>query len=268
MGAVATSDIWYDETPNQGVSPIMSKPIDLTFDDISQWLRYVPETGQIFWRKSPSRRIKAGSEAGSVKRTKPRANGIAIQYRYIRVTFIETPAGRIAWLLHHGEWPEHNVLFKDGNTLNLRAENLMPGKFPSIKVDTNGRRSHKMSKAAQRHYGLRRYYGLTGEQYGAMVAAQEGVCAICKKPETAVANGNIKPLSVDHNHETGAIRSLLCSSCNHMLGHARESRDTLIAAIRYLDRHAGSTTAPVMALVVGGKDFRAHTQSDNGEGQE
>lgn len=62
-----------------------------------------------------------------------------------------------------------------------------------------------------RKHWLRKAYGLTPEQYDDMLRAQGGVCAICKKPP----KGN--RLHVDHCHETGRIRGLLCVSCNSKL---------------------------------------------------
>lgn len=76
---------------------------------------------------------------------------------------------------------------------------------------------------------IRQRYGLTGEQYQAMVEAQGGQCAICgEQPER---------LRVDHDHATGAIRELLCNHCNVALAQARDNRDLLRAMIAYLERH-------------------------------
>lgn len=66
--------------------------------------------------------------------------------------------------------------------------------------------------------GLRRRYGLTIAQYDEMLAAQGGVCAICRQPETYARLGKIQRLAIDHDHETGMIRGLLCNRCNRRLG--------------------------------------------------
>lgn len=81
---------------------------------------------------------------------------------------------------------------------------------------------------------LRINYNLTIEQDGAMLEKQSGVCAICSKPETKTVNGNIVPLAVDHDHNTGVVRGLLCDSCNVGLGRFKDDPALLKAAIAYL----------------------------------
>lgn len=70
-----------------------------------------------------------------------------------------------------------------------------------------------------------------------MLRAQNYVCAICKKKETKMINGKVCSLCVDHNHVTGAIRELLCSSCNIMIGKAMDDICILSNAIDYLIKH-------------------------------
>jgi hypothetical protein len=71
----------------------------------------------------------------------------------------------------------------------------------------------------------RKNYGITKGQFDALFAAQHGVCAICKERE---AN------SVDHSHEHGRIRALLCRACNAGLGFFRDDPELLRAAAAYL----------------------------------
>jgi hypothetical protein len=78
-------------------------------------------------------------------------------------------------------------------------------------------------------------YGLTHEQYEGMHEAQGGVCKICKKPETCKGNnGEIKMLAIDHSHETGEVRGLLCNNCNRAIGLLGDDVDTLLNAVEYL----------------------------------
>lgn len=69
-----------------------------------------------------------------------------------------------------------------------------------------------------------------------MLAAQDGVCAICRNGEASKSNRGHRRrrLTVDHDHETGQVRGLLCSGCNLALGGFRDSPDLLLAAASYL----------------------------------
>ena len=86
---------------------------------------------------------------------------------------------------------------------------------------------------------LRRTYGMTLAEYDAMLLAQQGRCGIC---QTGDPGGRHASFCVDHHHETGAVRELLCTNCNTALGLFREDRLTLLRAIRYLGRHATGMT--------------------------
>lgn len=86
---------------------------------------------------------------------------------------------------------------------------------------------------------IRKYrYGVSEEDYSRMFQEQDGLCAICKRPERRVRNGKIQSLSIDHNHETGKVRQLLCDDCNTALGRVEENLDILKAMIEYLGRHS------------------------------
>jgi hypothetical protein len=78
-------------------------------------------------------------------------------------------------------------------------------------------------------------YGLAPGQYAELLDEQGGVCAICEQPETRQRAGIITALSVDHDHDTGTVRGLLCFRCNVQL-EAIERADWLDAALRYLGR--------------------------------
>lgn len=84
---------------------------------------------------------------------------------------------------------------------------------------------------------LRNNHGLTLDDYNAMLKNQRGVCAICGRPERIKHKEKIRDLAVDHNHQTGKIRQLLCGNCNYMLGHADENITILQNAITYLLKH-------------------------------
>ena len=88
--------------------------------------------------------------------------------------------------------------------------------------------------ANRRKSRLKRVYGLEYGEYERMYTAQGGVCAICHQPETAMQNGVLRLLSVDHCHDTGKVRGLLCHHCNAGLGHFRDNADIMQAAMDYL----------------------------------
>lgn len=80
-----------------------------------------------------------------------------------------------------------------------------------------------------RGYGLRLRYGIGTDEYGALFAAQGGLCAICR---AECPTG--RKLAVDHNHKTGEVRGLLCANCNQGIGKFKENRELLLSAINYL----------------------------------
>lgn len=96
-------------------------------------------------------------------------------------------------------------------------------------------------QANQKKQSWKRHYGLTADDYQALFDRQSGVCAICGKAETKIVRGCLAKLSVDHDHETGQIRGLLCSKCNTGLGHFDDRRDLLERALAYLELHATET---------------------------
>lgn len=100
---------------------------------------------------------------------------------------------------------------------------------------------HKKARLANPEYyadqDLRRKYGVSLEWYNETLANQNGVCAICKQPETAVIKGRVIAMPVDHCHKTGKARGLLCTKCNRGLGLFRDSKAFLMSAIEYLTPH-------------------------------
>ncbi len=77
---------------------------------------------------------------------------------------------------------------------------------------------------------LKKLYGLTIEDFDDMLVEQKGACRVCAGP--SLGRG---VYHVDHDHETGRIRGLLCHKCNVALGMVRDSTDHLKALITYLE---------------------------------
>lgn len=119
--------------------------------------------------------------------------------------------------------------------------------FPTTTATSSGVHSYckpchnvrgKASKdkvGGSRTYHLKRRYGTTAEEADAMLAAQGGLYAVCRTAPAA---------HVDHDHDTGRVRQLLCSGCNGGLGQFRDDPGVLRAAAGYVERHRA---APVRA---------------------
>lgn len=135
----------------------------------------------------------------------------------------------------------------DGYTYNCkvcrRADNKAWRDNNKEKVKEINARGHEKRKAyyqsgvgieSSRRAHLKRRFNMTLEEYNVMSEAQEHKCYICGKPEM---NNKNKVLCVDHNHETGAIRGLLCGLCNTGLGNFLDKKERLIKAIKYLENY-------------------------------
>ena len=82
-----------------------------------------------------------------------------------------------------------------------------------------------------------RTYGVSHDEYMEMLEEQDYVCAICNKPEELLnPSGETRPLCIDHCHDTGKVRGLLCNRCNILLSRAQDSVEILANAINYLRR--------------------------------
>lgn len=88
-------------------------------------------------------------------------------------------------------------------------------------------------------------YGVTAEEFAAILEHQGGVCAICQ-----IARGVTKRLSLDHSHATGQPRGAICGSCNALLGRGRDDPEFFRRAADYLEdppaKHViGERVAPI-----------------------
>lgn len=85
----------------------------------------------------------------------------------------------------------------------------------------------------RRRSSMNQYNGMTPERYDSMLESQGFVCAVCHK-ETCARDG--RGFAVDHCHETGVVRGLLCTNCNVGLAQFEDDIDRLDAARAYLAR--------------------------------
>ena len=98
----------------------------------------------------------------------------------------------------------------------------------------NGARSPSVNPHSRREAHMRHRYGIGWEEYTALLNAQEGKCAICKQPpgKNVRAHWGGK-LCVNHCHDTGRVRGLLCNDCNLAVGYGK-TESVLLAAANYI----------------------------------
>lgn len=207
----------------------------LTRERLLEVLNYDPLTGVFTWKAKTAKGTKIGSVAGSID-----PNG----YIYINIDKVGYLAQRLAWLYVKGEWPRL-IRFQDRNRSNCRIDNLQEGFYLDTRHDhrtPEGKAAYQKEYRTQnpekhRDLGYRKNFGIDLEEYQRLFLAQNGVCDICAKPETEMRSNKVKWMAVDHNHTTGAVRGLLCTACNKMIGLAGDSKETLAKAIKYLEKH-------------------------------
>lgn len=115
-------------------------------------------------------------------------------------------------------------------------------RLPEIKARKNAARRERYANEPQRRIAsldgqLRRNYGISFGEYSRMLGDQDFRCLICREPASGGAKAASR-LHVDHDHETGRVRGLLCTRCNQGLGYFRDNPDLLRSAVEYLERSA------------------------------
>lgn len=98
------------------------------------------------------------------------------------------------------------------------------------KVNSKTRSKYK------RNWHLQKQYRISQVDYDKLFKAQHGLCAICHEPETKINSKtkNIQPLCVDHDHQTGRIRGLLCCKHNRTIGLLGDDLRSLEMVTDYL----------------------------------
>jgi len=111
---------------------------------------------------------------------------------------------------------------------DCEAGSKRPAPYPGPRCATHHREHKAASKVARHETRVVKVYGLSPGDYARLYAAQGGVCALCRR-----ATGATRQLAVDHDHETGEVRGLLCMPCNRdIIG---KGRTMLVRALEYFD---------------------------------
>lgn len=114
----------------------------------------------------------------------------------------------------------------------VRHTNYRKANQAHLNADMRRRYREQRDKFAD--YGRKKSYGLAYGEYDRMLAAQNGRCAICGTDDPSPR----RSFAVDHCHDTGKVRALLCTSCNVGIGNFKHSIDFLESAIKYLQEHS------------------------------
>ena len=101
------------------------------------------------------------------------------------------------------------------------------------------REDYKENKDVVRNYRLKEKFGITLGEYNKKLKNQKNKCMICGK--TTEENG--RALGVDHNHETGEVRDLLCGNCNSAVGFVQENVVIAKKIVKYIGRWSKSVTS-------------------------
>ena len=102
------------------------------------------------------------------------------------------------------------------------------------KIKAKNKDYYKKYKEKWKNYRLKKRYNITVADYNELLCQQKGCCAICGQKETSKNKWGLCQLAVDHDHNTGKVRGLLCTKCNLILGLAKDNIDILFKAINYL----------------------------------
>lgn len=218
----------------------------------SFWARVIPEpnTNCWLWLGQATNPTTPGYEPRGVVRHGDRRNECA---------------HRFAWRMLRGELPRTSNLITTcgiGICCNPDHRYLPVVNEQSKQQRANMRRWIRKpeNRRVLRSRTLMHKYGITIEQLEGLLAAQGEKCAICKSTIVLGATDNAK-VCVDHCHESGDVRGLLCHPCNAGLGYFRDDQERLSAAAAYVFRHR--TEGPIVPKTTE-RQFRCTKCSNQG----
>jgi len=135
---------------------------------------------------------------------------------------------------HSKNKKQRNQKNKENYLLKKEEYHTRTRKYRSLnKEKLNKRQRDNLTPEKRKVFKVKSKYGITIEEYNKMFNTQKGCCFICKIHQTNLK----KKLFIDHNHETGKVRGLLCGHCNSAIGFAKENIDILNNIINYLNLH-------------------------------
>ena len=140
---------------------------------------------------------------------------------------------RLNFYKHPSTKDKLTKLCKDCYAENTKERRALPGNKERQRLAQEKWRKNPKNKRAELSSRYKAQYGITLDIYEEMLEKQNGKCYICGNE----ANYNGKPLYVDHCHDSGKVRKLLCQHCNTGLGMFRDNPELLIKAADYVKEH-------------------------------
>lgn len=128
--------------------------------------------------------------------------------------------------------PERRRAYKRAQYYKHREKILAQQK---ARYALKGEEIRAVRRKSDRKYDLKKYYGMTVEEWDIMFDEQGKCCAVCKSPEP-LGHGH---WHTDHDHNTGVVRGILCGPCNTTIGFAKENVDRLRSLADYLEYNHG-----------------------------
>jgi hypothetical protein len=182
---------------------------------------FFPATAEYFWQNHRRGRIDLSASCKACALAKRHPNG----YKRFRRNAHE-PEG------YKGCSGCNQVLPFEAFSLDKKAKT---GRQVYCRECLSKKRVIQMTPERRRKKALNRY-NVTPEQYEQMLADQHYVCAVCGQPEHRINpySKQVAPLAVDHDHNSGEVRALLCHDCNTGLGNLHEDPDRIMALYKYI----------------------------------
>ncbi len=174
------------------------------------------------YHKTPEAKAKRAIYSASPERRARKAEWSASQEQIAkRAAYANSPEAKKKRAIYNAS-PERKMRVRERQS------------SPEYKAKQAQYRSDPENKIKKTFYIRHKKYGITKQEYDKLLEQQNGACAICGNPETKTHKGVKLDLCVDHDHETGEIRGLLCKACNTALGLFRDNIENLSNAIDYL----------------------------------
>lgn len=139
-----------------------------------------------------------------------------------------------------GDKPANHTLRRIDNLKQLGPTNWQWKESTSSKDKAEYARKWRSANPEKaKNADLKKMYGITLDEYRVMAVAQDYKCAICGELETNVDSMGVpRHMPVDHCHNSGKVRALLCASCNKALGGFKDNPDILRKAALYVEKYS------------------------------